>query len=214
MEAVKQGGAAIGCKNDEFVVLATLKRAASELSSSQKKLFRIDENVGIAISGLTADGTAAVKALRNDCISHKFTFESQVEIARLAGRVADKSQISTQRAGARPSGVGMLIAGVDEQGSHLFQTCPSGNLYEHVAAAIGARSQASKTYLERNVDKLGALSLNQLVKLALRALREASTDPLTDKTCSVAVVGSKDTPFRILSAEELTSALEGLDEQE
>jgi 20S proteasome subunit alpha 6 len=94
----------------------------------------------------------------------------------------------------------MLIAGVDEQGSHLFQTCPSGNLYEHIAAAIGARSQASKTYLERNV--------------ALRALREASTDPLTDKTCSVAVVGSKDTPFRILSAEELTSALEGLDEQE
>ena len=68
--------------------------------------------------------------------------------------------------------------------------------------------------LERNVDKLAALSLNQLVKLALRALREASTDPLTDKTCSVAVVGSKDTPFRILSAEELTSALEGLDEQE
>ena len=138
----------LSLQDDSFVVLATLKRAASELSSSQKKLFKIDDNVGIAISGLTADGTAT-KALRADCISHKFTFESNVDVSRLASRVADKSQISTQRSGARPSGVGMLIAGVDDQGTHLYQTCPSGNLYDHVAAAIGARSQASRTYLEK-----------------------------------------------------------------
>jgi len=120
MEAVKQGGAAVGCKvliascffqcfysppklfltrlffpqNNEYVVLATLKRAASELSSSQRKLFKIDDNVGIAISGLTADGTATTKALRGDCITHRFTFESQVDIGRLASRVADKSQAS------------------------------------------------------------------------------------------------------------------------
>jgi hypothetical protein len=31
----------------------------------------------------------------------------------------------------------MLIAGIDEQGCHLYQTCPSGNLYNHIAAAIG-----------------------------------------------------------------------------
>ena len=73
-------------------MLATLKRAASELSSSQKKLFKIDDNVGIAISGLTADGTRETKALRNDCITHKFTFESDVDVGRLAARVADKSQ--------------------------------------------------------------------------------------------------------------------------
>ena len=60
----------------------------------------------------------------------------------------------------------------------------------------------------------GSFLASSEAKLALRALREASTDPLTHQTCSVAVVGSKDHPFRILSAEELTSALEGLDEQE
>lgn len=152
-------------QNNEYVVLATLKRAASELSSSQRKLFKIDDKVGIAISGLTADGTAATKALRGDCMTHKFTFDSQVDVGRLAARVADKSQASlacyqasdnhfcfsaytpldllimvqvcTQRSGSRPSGVGMLIAGADEQGCHLYQTCPSGNLYTHVAAAIG-----------------------------------------------------------------------------
>uniref|UniRef100_A0A7S0X3B0 Proteasome subunit alpha type n=1 Tax=Mantoniella antarctica TaxID=81844 RepID=A0A7S0X3B0_9CHLO len=213
MEAVKQGGAAVGCKNADYVVLATLKRAASELSSSQRKLFKIDDNVGIAISGLTADGTAATKALRGDCITHKFTFESQVDVGRLAARVADKSQINTQRAGSRPSGVGMLIAGIDEQGCHLYQTCPSGNLYNHLAAAIGARSQASKTYLEKNVGKLEGLSLDELVMLALRALKEASADPISEKTCSVAVVG-KDTPFRLLESDDLSTILEGLAEMD
>mmetsp|Transcript_15136 Transcript_15136/g.36629 ORF Transcript_15136/g.36629 Transcript_15136/m.36629 type:complete len:240 (+) Transcript_15136:267-986(+) len=210
MEAVKQGGAAVGCKNNDYAVLATLKRAASELSSSQRKLFKIDDNVGIAISGLTADGTAATKALRGDCTTHKFTFESQVDVGRLAARVADKAQISTQRSGSRPSGVGMLIAGIDDQGCHLFQTCPSGNLYNHVAVAIGARSQASKTYLEKNIIKLEALSLDELVIVALRALKEAAVDPISDKSCSVAVVG-RGTPFKILQTEDLASILETLD---
>ncbi|EFN50787.1 hypothetical protein CHLNCDRAFT_142512 [Chlorella variabilis] len=37
MEAVKQGSAAVGLKSNEYAVLATLKRAPSELSSYQRK---------------------------------------------------------------------------------------------------------------------------------------------------------------------------------
>ena len=74
-------------------MLATLKRAASELSSAQNKLFKIDENLGVAISGLTADGTLATKSLRAACITHKFTFGSEAEIGRLAGIISDKSQV-------------------------------------------------------------------------------------------------------------------------
>jgi len=40
MEAVKQGSAAVGLKSNTHVVLATLKRATSELSSFQKKVRR------------------------------------------------------------------------------------------------------------------------------------------------------------------------------
>ena len=74
-------------------MLATLKRAASELSSAQNKLFKIDENLGVAISGLTADGTLATKSLRAACITHKFTFGSEAEIGSLAGIISDKSQV-------------------------------------------------------------------------------------------------------------------------
>ena len=34
-----------------------------------------------------------------------------------------------QRYGKRPYGVGLLVAGYDDQGPHIFQTCPSANYY-------------------------------------------------------------------------------------
>ena len=51
MEAVKQGSAAIGLCSGTHAVVVTLKRSSSELSSYQKKLFKIDDNMGIAIAG-------------------------------------------------------------------------------------------------------------------------------------------------------------------
>jgi len=51
MEAVNVGSAAIGLRSAKYAVVATLKRSTSELSSYQKKVFKIDENVGIAIAG-------------------------------------------------------------------------------------------------------------------------------------------------------------------
>ena len=54
------------------VVLATLKRAASELSDYQKKLFKVDNHVGIAIAGLTADGRVLSRYMRSECINHQY----------------------------------------------------------------------------------------------------------------------------------------------
>jgi len=51
MEAVKQGSAAIGLRSDTCAMVATIKRSASELSSYQKKIFKIDDHIGIAIAG-------------------------------------------------------------------------------------------------------------------------------------------------------------------
>jgi 20S proteasome subunit alpha 6 len=61
MEAVKQGSAVVGATSKTHAVLAALKRRPSELASYQQKVFRIDDHVGIAISGLTADARSLCK---------------------------------------------------------------------------------------------------------------------------------------------------------
>jgi 20S proteasome subunit alpha 6 len=53
------------------VVLATLKRAASELSSYQRKIFKVDDHMGIAVSGLISDGRTLLRYMRNECLNHR-----------------------------------------------------------------------------------------------------------------------------------------------
>ncbi len=61
MEAVKQGSATVGLKSKTHAVLVALKRASSELSAHQKKILPLDDHVGIAIAGLTADARSMSK---------------------------------------------------------------------------------------------------------------------------------------------------------
>lgn len=217
MEAVKQGSASVGMRNKTHVVLATLKRSISELASHQKKLSAVDDHVGVAISGLTADARVLTRFMRTECLNHSYVYGAPVPLARLSLTVADKCQVSTQRASKRPYGVGLLIAGYDSTGPHLYQTCPSGNFYEYQSMAIGARSQSAKTYLERTWTEFEECDLEALTKHAVTALRETvasskDTD-LTVENTSIAIVG-KDHAFKIYEDDDVKPYLDLLDSEE
>ena len=97
----------------------------------------------------------------------------------------------------------MLIAGIDDAGTHLFETCPSANYYEYKAMAIGAKCQSAKTYLEKNFDKFPTISRDDLIKHGVKALKaSAHEEELTTANVSVGVV-SKDESFHLLDQEEL-----------
>ncbi|KAJ6811192.1 proteasome subunit alpha type-1-A-like [Iris pallida] len=190
MEAVKQGSAAIGLRSATHAVLASVNKSSSELSSHQKKIFKVDDHIGVAIAGLTADGRVLSRYLRGECINHRFVYESDLPVGRLVVQLADKAQVCTQRSWKRPYGVGLLVAGLDESGAHLYYNCPSGNYFEYQAFAIGSRSQAAKTYLERRFESFASYSRDELIKDALFAIKETlQGEKLTSSICTVAVVG-------------------------
>uniref|UniRef100_A0A7S4PAC0 Proteasome subunit alpha type n=1 Tax=Guillardia theta TaxID=55529 RepID=A0A7S4PAC0_GUITH len=195
MEAVKQGSACVGVKSKTHAVLTALKRSTNDMSSYQKKIFKVDEHMGIAISGLTADARSLCMYMRTECLQHKYVYESPVPVQRLVIDIADKCQGCTQSASARPYGVGLLVAGMDQTGPHVYYNCPSGNYYEYKAMTIGARSQAAKTYLEKHFASFENLELKDLVKHALTALKETSQNgDINAKNASVAIVGMKLNP--------------------
>eukprot|EP00029_Vermamoeba_vermiformis_P012038 TRINITY_DN6848_c0_g1_i1.p1 TRINITY_DN6848_c0_g1~~TRINITY_DN6848_c0_g1_i1.p1 ORF type:complete len:252 (-),score=43.75 TRINITY_DN6848_c0_g1_i1:155-910(-) len=219
MEAVKQGSTCVGLKSKTHAVICAVKRSSSELSSYQRKVFKIDDHMGIAISGLTADARSLSRYMRNECMNHRYVYETPMSVSRLVTQVADKSQVHTQRYGRRPYGVGLLVIGFDQLGSHLFETCPSGNFYAYKAQAVGARSQSAKTYLEKNVEKFPDVTLEQLIRHGLLALRESMAykegdkdpEPLSIKNCSVGIVGI-DQEFVILEDDKLATYISSLDE--
>jgi len=212
MEAVKQGSATVGVKSKTHVVLVALKRAPSELSAHQKKIVQIDDHMGISIAGLTADARILSRFMRNECLNSKYSYNEPMPISRLVTLIGSKSQVPTQRYGRRPFGVGLLVGGYDDLGTHLYQTCPSANYYECKAMAIGARSQSARTYLEKQLAALPTCSLDELIKHALRALRDTLPNEieLSTKNCSMAIVG-KDIPFTIYDDEKIKPYLDAIE---
>lgn len=124
-------------------------------------------------------------------------------------KVANKSQVKTCHSYKRPFGIGMLVAGIDESGTHLFETCPSANFYEYVAMAIGARCQSAKTYLEKNFENFNNIDRDTLIKHGIKALRQSAQEQeLTVHNVSVGIVGKgKDEQFRLLNEAELDQFL-------
>jgi 20S proteasome subunit alpha 6 len=173
--------------------------------------------MGIAIAGLASDARVLSNYMKQQCLGSRMTYGRAMPVDRIVTQIADRAQTNTQQYGKRPYGVGLLVAGVDEAGPHLFEFQPSGMTQEMVACAIGARSQMARTYLERNLDQLDDSSRDDLITHGLRALKETLSQDkeLTVDNTSVGVVGLKESgkveSFKLYEGQQLLPLLEALE---
>jgi 20S proteasome subunit alpha 6 len=206
MEAVKQGSPCAGLRSKTHAVLVAFKRSADELASYQEKLFKVDDHMAIAISGLTADARFLCKHMRTECLNHNFVYGGTLQTGRLVNQVADMHQRCTQDGTykrGRPFGVGLLVIGYDKTGPHVYQTCPSANYYEYKSYAIGARSQSAKTYLERHFETFDELSLDELIAHGLKSIEGAAGDKDLDEfNTGICYVG-KDQKLTMCTPEQI-----------
>jgi 20S proteasome subunit alpha 6 len=188
-----------------------MQRNAEELSSYQKKIIAIDAHIGLALAGLASDARVLSNFMKQQALSSRLAYGRALPLERIVTAVGDRAQTNTQQYGKRPYGVGLLVAGVDETGPHLFEFQPSGMTQEMVACAIGARSQMARTYLERNLEEFADSSREELVKHGLLALKEslAQDKELTVENCSVGIVGVRAEgattlePFKLYDGQEV-----------
>lgn len=183
-------------------------------------MFQIDEHVGIAIAGLTSDARVLSNFMKSQCLGHRLTYGRDMPVRSLVDMIGSKAQINTQHYGKRPYGVGLLVAGVDETGPHLFEFQPSGMTEEMVAFAIGARSQMARTYLEKNIDAFAACGREELVQHGLKALKESLVQDreLTVENTSVGIAGvskaddglTKIEPFSVYDGQEVNAWIESV----
>ncbi|MDR3102524.1 MAG: archaeal proteasome endopeptidase complex subunit alpha [Methanocalculaceae archaeon] len=229
-EAVKRGTTAVGIKCGIGVVLLVDKRVSSRLlePSSIEKIFRIDEHIGVATSGLVGDARALVDRARIDAQINRVSYGESIDVETLAKKLCDHMQTYTLFGGARPYGTALLIAGVetDADGTRyrLFETDPSGTLLEYTATGIGiGRPAVMKLFEAEYRDNLTA---EETIDLGLKALHTATEGKFDVNTVEIGVAGTyvakKRTskkieppagpetvllPFRILNNEEVKAAV-------
>lgn len=168
--------------------------------------------MGVALAGLAPDARILSNFLRQRAVSSRLVYGRPLPVSRAVHSISDKAQGNTQHYGRRPYGVGLLIIGHDNKGPHLYEFLPSGSVLEYFGTAIGARSQAARTYLERNFQEFPDSTLDELIIHGLNALRDtlAQDKELTPKNTSIAFLGA-DTPFKILDDDLVSPWLDRLD---
>ncbi len=151
IETVKRGALAIGIKTNQGVVIAVEEKPRRlQISKTPQKIFQVDYHIGAAAAGYIPDARAQVDNARFFSQSNKLVYDEPVEVQTVAKHLADQCQQYTQYAGARPLGVSLIIAGVDNAGSSLYLTDPSGAYVLYDAVAIGASSDVATEFLEKN----------------------------------------------------------------
>jgi len=209
-EAVKRGTTTVGLKFKDGVVLIVDKRIASRLMEpkSIEKIFKIDGHIGCATSGLVADARILVDQARVIAQINKITYDEEMSVEELVKRICDYKQNYTQYGGVRPFGTALLVAGVDEQGEHLFETDPSGALVSYKAGSIGAGRNAVMEVFEEEYQE--GCSMETAVTLGLKALKATEEEKLNPKAVEIGLVVRGES-FRRLEESEVEIYIEKVD---
>jgi proteasome alpha subunit len=207
-EAVKRGTTAVGIKAKDGVVLIVDKRVSSKLlePSSIEKIFKIDEHIGVASSGLVGDARALVDRARIECQINRVSYDEEIEVEALAKKLCDHMQTLTQYGGIRPYGTALLIAGVSDGEGRLFETDPSGTLLEYKATGIGIGRPAAMKVFEEEYNT--GLSIQEVIKLGLKALHSATEGKFDVDTVEIGVIEHENPVFRKMSKDEVASFVE------
>lgn len=207
-EAVKRGTTAVGIKCREGVVLIVDKRVTSRLleSSSIEKIFKIDEHIGVASSGLVGDARALVDRARIECQINRVTYDEKIDVEALAKKLGDHMQTYTQFGGARPYGTALLIAGVSDGEGRLFETDPSGTLLEYKATGIGIGRNAVMKVFEEEYDFDS--TVNDCIQLGIRALHDATEGKFDVNMVEIGIIEMENPIFRKMTKEEVAAFMD------
>jgi len=204
-EAVKRGTTAVGIKAKDGVVLIVDKRVNSKLleASSIEKIFKIDEHIGVASSGLVGDARSLVDRARVECQINRVSYDDPIEVETLAKKLCDHMQTLTQYGGIRPYGTALLIAGVSDGECRLFETDPSGTLLEYKATGIGIGRPAAMKVFEEEYNPES--EIKDVILLGLKALHSATEGKFDVDTVEIGVIGRANPIFRKMAKEEVAS---------
>ncbi len=173
-EAVKKGATALGIVYEDGIVLGATRTTPELQVRNPEKVFKIDEHIGIATSGLVADGRTLVEEARQEAQKHLMTYDEEIPSSVLAKFVADRCQQFTQYGGVRPYGLATISGGIKDGKPEVYHTDPSGTLSQWNAIAIGRGGEDAKEHLEENWKE--GMSEEDAVELAVEALNKGEEE--------------------------------------
>lgn len=203
IEDVKKGTTTIGMVCQEGVVMATEQRATMGTLIAHKttqKLFKIDDNLGLTVAGVVGDAQTLARYITAEVELYKLK-RGQPMTVRSAATLT-----SNILGGSRyyPYWVGLILGGVDREGSHVYALDMVGGAIPDDYVTTGSGSPYVYGVLEDHYQK--GLSVSEGIDLAVRGLHAAmKRDSASGDGYSVASITSEG--FIPLDEKELSRRL-------
>jgi len=213
LAAVESGKPALGIKVSNGVVLATEKKVQNVLvdETTIRKIENLSDNSGVVYAGMPSDYRVLLKKGRKAAQKYISKYRDAIPTAQVVRECAQVMQEFTQQGGVRPFGVSLMIAGIDDNGPHLFQVDPSGAYFGWKASAIGKDSTNRKSFLEKRYGDEALLE--DAIATAILTLKENFEGGMTAENIEIGVIEEcpnepeKHRKFRVLTKEEVTDYL-------
>ncbi len=163
------GATTVGVKARDGVVLATDKRMSFGgfiMSRNARKIFIVEDRIGIAFAGLYGDMSGLVRILEAQVKSYSLSANVKPTVYMVAKRLS----LIMYSYKAFPFYVETIIAGVDPDGTpRLYVLDSLGSITEEPYAAVGSGATIAYGYLESHYrEDLGVEDAEAIAEGAVR----------------------------------------------
>ncbi len=165
------GATSVGVKARDGVALATDRRMAYGtfiMSRNARKVFRINDRIGIVFAGLYGDISGLVRILKADLKSYELTTGNPITTYMTAKRLS----LIMYSYKMLPFIVETIVGGLDPDGTPKLYVLDSlGSITEEPYAAVGTGATIAYGYLEANYRE--DLSGEEALQIAINAVKTA-----------------------------------------
>ncbi|GLU06529.1 hypothetical protein SLE2022_235550 [Rubroshorea leprosula] len=185
MEAIGNGGSAIGILSKDGVVLVGEKKVTSKLlqtSTSTEKMYKIDDHVACAVAGIMSDANILINTARVQAQRYTYAYQELMPVEQLVQSLCDTKQGYTQFGVSAP-------------------------LVFHFS--IGANNQAAESMLKQDYED--DIPKEEAVQLALKVLSKTmdSSSLTSDKLelAEVFLTPSGNVKYQVRTPDSLSKLL-------
>ncbi|KAH9875737.1 hypothetical protein IAQ61_003201, partial [Plenodomus lingam] len=213
----------LGVRGKDCAVVISQKKVPDKLidPASVSHIFRLSPSVGCVMTGSIADARASVSRARGEAAEFRYKNGYEMPCDVLAKRIANISQVYTQRAYMRPLGVATTLISLDsEYGPQLYKCDPAGYYVGYKATASGPKTQEALNFLEKKLKNKEHAegSWEEVVELAITALSTVLSVDFKKGELEIGIVGGPklkgqegtEAAFRALTEEEIDERLQSI----
>jgi proteasome alpha subunit len=202
-KAVRHGSASIGmtCADGVFILADLRVEDKLIVAKSANKVYEIDSHIITSVAGILSDARVLIERGQVLAQQNRVTYDSPIEPELIIKDLANLKQQFSQYGGARPFGVSLMLAGINNKKPELYTSDVTGNYSAYHANAIGENDDKIKEKLREKYNQ--SLTIKKGVKIALDIFRELEEKKFNVSRFELVYIRSDDMELKRLYGEEL-----------